>query len=1503
MAGQGSARVTLREIDLSQVRNPQQLPQGVPAAVVGPARKGPAFVPQTFATMQQFNEVFGNMLEVGREGNSNQFGPLALNEWMRSAQAGTYLRVLGVGDGLPASGGKTSEAGFVVGQKQLQLQDSDLAKVGDNPHAAIEDSTAALALGRTHMLGCFMKDSTGSNYLKDAGVESEGAAASLVIEFGAKPSANDTFVLDVVDNTGALIGAYTVTFVDGAAGANQVQINGADTVLAVMQALEALLDAEFGANIVTITEDISSTGNGSSARMTITSGNPEQLDSTNDCVVKFNLNNADTSLFSVGDKTGSVSSQTFSYGIEGDVAAHTEITILKQPEVGSTITLNALSNDGNNVIDDAKVVVYTFVANGAVTSYDITGAGTASVEIGTTKEQTLSNLKAAILDTTDGTTSNHRGLFTTVSNAAGDELTITQVNAGDDGNTAIALSADNGAGDTGLSVAAADAATANTAQNLTLTSAAAGDQSGFMYGGLNGTETSFTIQLLGQPNVNDTFTLKTNDKDADGTLRTQAYRFNNTGPNGTSQDGNATIDINIGESVQETLVNLKYVLDSSHADSVNVLATLRDSIDAVLDDATDSVKISQVNPGGNNSGIITKYDMTFEISENFVLTNPDGDRLVGNHGEKSENFSGGGGAAAPVIRGVLMTPQGVRASLDVNDQLTQFSNRSSDTTNARRVSDSNLRSAAHGKSFGGTSATDLAGYVVGEVDSNQGFKLILNGYSNTQNPAVLDCSFNPNSPSYFAKVLNTDPTKMEELGHYLYAHWDIDPAVAAPSNAGLRHAGGQISGNYADMKGFLVAGAAGRATSADGKPDYEDFSSKFATAKTPWIVSQFYSAGADDAARPATASAGGAVKLFRLHSVDDGVISNGQFRLLISNLRYGGENDFGSFDMSLESFASDPIRGNVIAAWKNANLDPNSRNFIGRLVGDKHIYYDFESDLGKQRLREEGQYERKNPFVRIELSDALKQGDVEIDALPTGFQGHAHLFTKSNGNFLELDVAEGNRVFTDAANLVTETLSQAQVAPLDFVTSINRKEGSELFSDDDLAWGVKFSLRENAHVDSGNIKGHKELTEQVFNKSISSWAKFFPSFGSNPAWVTGDDADSNQNSFFSLEKIAIPSSSLDGDSKISAWDGATYKRKPSDTPGGRFVKISKDALGGNAKYLKFRCMFQGGFDGVDIFDEEKAELTGIASLREGEDETNSQKFTGPTILAYQRAIDVLTDKSATEFQLLAIPGQRSPRVTDYAITACEDRFDALFIMDIVEKDALGSLIEDSDVKPHVRNTISLFADRVLDTSFAAAYFPDVVVRRPADNAPIVVPPSVGMLGVMSRNDSIADPWFAPAGLNRGRLSAIDSRVQMNRDLLDDLYDADINPIYVPAGRSGEVYAFGQKTLLQDASALDRINVRRLLIDIRRKVKKIGEQLLFEPNRASTLARFSALVEPIMANVQERRGVTRYKVQIDSSTTTQNDIENNTIRGKIYLQPTKSVEFISLDFVVTNTIQQ
>ena len=111
--------------------------------------------------------------------------------------------------------------------------------------------------------------------------------------------------------------------------------------------------------------------------------------------------------------------------------------------------------------------------------------------------------------------------------------------------------------------------------------------------------------------------------------------------------------------------------------------------------------------------------------------------------------------------------------------------------------------------------------------------------------------------------------------------------------------------------------------------------------------------------------------------------------------------------------------------------------------------------------------------------------------------------------------------------------------------------------------------------------------------------------------------------------------------------------------------------------------------------------------------------------------------------------------------------------------------------------------------------------------------------------------------------------------------------------------FGQKTLLAAQSSLDRVNVRRLLIDIRRSVRTVANSILFEPNREETLAKFNSLVNPILQSVQDRNGVDRFKVIIDTTTTTQADIENNTLRGKIFLQPTRTAEFISLDFVVAN----
>jgi phage tail sheath protein FI len=301
-----------------------------------------------------------------------------------------------------------------------------------------------------------------------------------------------------------------------------------------------------------------------------------------------------------------------------------------------------------------------------------------------------------------------------------------------------------------------------------------------------------------------------------------------------------------------------------------------------------------------------------------------------------------------------------------------------------------------------------------------------------------------------------------------------------------------------------------------------------------------------------------------------------------------------------------------------------------------------------------------------------------------------------------------------------------------------------------------------------------------------------------------------------------------------------------------------------------------------------------------DDASNQGGEAGPTVAAYRRAISVMEEKTDVDIKLLAVPGVRHKSVTDFAIESTERRFDALFIMDIEEKDTVDAYVTSSaDQIINVSLTANRFTNRNMDSSFAAAYFPDVVITDPSTKTNVQCPPSVAVMGALSYNDSVKHPWYAPAGFNRGMLSSvIESQVKLNQSNLDDLYNVDINPL-ATFGHTPEVVVFGQKTLLANPSSLDRVNVRRLLIEVRRSVRGVANTLLFEPNREDTLAKFSNAVTPILARIQSQQGLDRFKVQIDTTTTTQADVENNTIRGKIYLQPTRAVEFISLDFVITN----
>jgi phage tail sheath protein FI len=309
--------------------------------------------------------------------------------------------------------------------------------------------------------------------------------------------------------------------------------------------------------------------------------------------------------------------------------------------------------------------------------------------------------------------------------------------------------------------------------------------------------------------------------------------------------------------------------------------------------------------------------------------------------------------------------------------------------------------------------------------------------------------------------------------------------------------------------------------------------------------------------------------------------------------------------------------------------------------------------------------------------------------------------------------------------------------------------------------------------------------------------------------------------------------------------------------------------------------------------------------------TNRGQNNGATVSAYKKALQIMGEVTNTDLQLLAIPGMRHPVITDAAVTAVETRFDAMYVMDIEQYDNNDESVTSDTQQPSVTFTAENFQARSLNTSFAAAYFPDVVMPDPTTGTNVVAPPSVVVLGALALNDAVGHPWFAPAGFTRGALqTTLEARVKLSKANMDVLYDVNINPLTAFPGNAtggtnpkGGVVVWGQKTLQQAASALDRVNVRRLLIEIRRQVRDIALSILFEPNRDVTLAKFSAAVTPRLQRIQALAGLQRFKVIIDSSTTSQLDIENNTIRGKIYVQPTKTIEFVSLDFVVTNNLNQ
>lgn len=813
--------------------------------------------------------------------------------------------------------------------------------------------------------------------------------------------------------------------------------------------------------------------------------------------------------------------------------------------------------------------------------------------------------------------------------------------------------------------------------------------------------------------------------------------------------------------------------------------------------------------------------------------------------------------------------------------------------------------------FGSGAPDDVA-----SLDSNSYFKLIISS-SNGSSFGVTDgnvgvkiytASLNPSSPNYFAKLLNTDPEKFASEQHLVYADFAVDDELATASLVAVMSGSNNTS-----------------SVSGDATMKYRDvfghFDTKFQTPKTPSFISQPFGNTEYD--------------LFHIEALDDGEYANQLYKVSISDLKMSNDpaDQYGTFTVLIRDWNDSDSTPNVLEQYSQCNLDPNSENYVARKIGDRKVYFNFESDnLEERRLVASGKYANQSKFVRVVMNESVERKLVPAKSLPFGFRGVEVL--KTNDGTTDVPGAASQVRLAGVLDGSTNAslLSGSVLPPIPFVFKVTKGQvatsgfagnpGPTEIATANLYWGVKFTKND---TDALNVNVNTDK-----NSLVGSLTKFM-GIKKLDALVTGSGADALCNNKFTLAKVALSNTSisdltgtLESHMREAAYirnatvDPSTYTLSDG-TISSRLTFAALAAATSSvqfnrfSQFAKFTTFLYGGFDGVNVLDraarrqsdkalsfdagggaESSYVSPGLAQNQGGTETSNN------AVVAYKAAVDIMTNPHYVNCNILAMPGVREPYVTGYAAQKVRDYGMAIYLMDIVPyDDTTTRLYEDSASRPDVTTTAKQFDSLALDNNYSAAYFPDVFVDDTVNKRRVKVPATVAALAALAYNDRVSYPWFAPAGFNRAALDFVTNvATRLNSADRDALYDVRINPI-ATFPRQGFVI-FGQKTLQASKSALDRVNVRRLLLEIKRVVTDVALRLVFEQNTPEVRDRFVREASTRLGLIQTQAGVEQFRVVMDDTNNTQRDIEDNRLNGRISFVPTRTIEYIKMDFIITNS---
>jgi len=783
-----------------------------------------------------------------------------------------------------------------------------------------------------------------------------------------------------------------------------------------------------------------------------------------------------------------------------------------------------------------------------------------------------------------------------------------------------------------------------------------------------------------------------------------------------------------------------------------------------------------------------------------------------------------------------------------------------------------------GSLAGSTEGVQASSTIV-ESDSNNNFVLVIDGAVNGSKKYTIN--FDDSSEYFARKRLNTNPQLTSPQGAFYPSASYEDYWLGETFEQELRERS-LIGGGSDSLVGVVVGIASGSASTVGphrmkGQPSQE--------AVAGWFVGQ--DLGDYSSFNPASLP-----KLFRLIGRGHGEWMHKNAKVSIENIKRSTTttSEYGTFSIVIRQLLDTDSRVVVLERFDNCTLDPTSADYVARKIGDKYERW----DATERRLKVYGDFDNLSKFVRIEMNADVEAGATDPVLLPFGYYGppkykDVTALAMDVANAAELDqrfVVAGTALpggHGDSALIVSSSYGVAATASFAFPSVRLRNSALDggLSDPTNAYFGMEVTRTASSTRPDASVADPQRLLYIDLGTTNNV-----------PTDPTGDAIESiNGYSYiFTLDNVSS-----------SATSEYIY------ASGSRLAGTSVSARGSNtyntlldAEYNRFTAPFWGGFDGVDITVPDPFYNAGMTSATE----TTSYAY-----YTIKRAIDTVADPEYLDMNLLSMPGLTTDALTTHMIDVCGERADALAVVDLADVYIPSHEAYYADKASRIGTTpisaANALRDRRLDSSYGCTFYPWVQTRDEQSGRLLWIPPSVAMLGVFASSERQSAVWFAPAGFNRAGLTGGAAGIpvsnvseRLTSKQRDTLYEARINPI--ASFPSTGIVVFGQKTLQERPSALDRINVRRLVIYLKKQISILSTQVLFEQNVQATWNRFKGLVEPLLSRVQTQFGITDYRLVLDETTTTPDLIDQNILYAKIMIKPARAIEYIAIDFSILST---